>query len=327
MRTKKPGAVCQYRGVRNIMKEGRHRRYGKESMTMSETAKHGIDISRYQGKPDFGRLRDSVDFIIMQAGFGRYASQKDSEFERNYSECRKYDIPCGAYWFSYAATPDEARFEARACLDVLRGKKLEYPVYYDIEGSACSGDVSGKCTAFCEELENAGWFAGIYISRSPAQSYLNERCLKDYALWLAEYGSKLNWNGAVGMWQNSSTGRFPGISGDVDTDICYADYPSVIKSGGFNGWEKPTDTRPVLDKAGYKRGDKTLGVYALKQMLILAKKSGLVRQGVDDDRTFGEGTEKAVNSLLSAWGFSPNGTAGERFIQRLGRELSRTAGG
>ena len=292
---------------------------------MPDTTKRGIDISRYQGKPDFGKLKGAVDFVIMQAGFGRYSSQVDSEFARNYSECKKHGIPCGAYWFSYAADPDEARTEARACLEALRGKKLEYPVYYDIEGSACSGDVSGKCAAFCDELEKAGWFAGIYISRSPAQSYLNEHCVRDYALWLAEYGAALNWKGSVGMWQNSSSGRFPGISGDVDTDICYVDYPSVIKAGGFNGYEKPDGGKPVLDKSGYRRGDKTLGVYALKQLLILARKAGLVSQRVDDNRSFGEGTEKAVNALLSDWGCEPNGTAGEGFIRRLRKELVKTA--
>ena len=290
---------------------------------MSKTAKRGIDISRYQGKPDFGKLKDAVDFVIMQAGFGRYSTQKDAEFERNFTECRRYGIPCGAYWFSYASTPDVARLEAKACLAAIKGKRFEYPVYYDIEGSACSGDVSGKCRAFCDELEAAGWFTGIYISRSPAQTYLNSFCTKHYALWLAEYGSALNWQGSVGMWQNSSTGRFPGIIGDVDTDICYEDYPAMIRAGGFNGFEKPSggETGKVLDSEGFKRGDKSLGVYAYKQLLILAKKRGLITQTVDDNRSFGEGTEKATNALLGKWGFEQNGVAGEEVIRRLRKAL------
>ena len=284
-------------------------------------AKRGIDISRYQGRPDYSKLKDAVDFVIMQAGFGRYSSQRDAEFERNYRECRKYGIPCGAYWFSYASNADDARLEARACLEALKGKRFDYPVYYDIEGSACSGDVSGKCRAFCEELEKEGWFVGIYISRSPAESYLNEYCIKNYALWLAEYGSALHWSGTVGMWQNSSTGRFPGILGDVDTDICYADYPAIIRAGGFNGFEKPAGASPVLDKEGFRRGDKSLGVYAYKQLLILARKKGMISQKVDDNRSFGEGTEKATNALLTSWGFSPNGTAGSELIRRLREAL------
>lgn len=71
--------------------------------------RRGIDISRYQGKPDFAKVKTAVDYVITQAGFGRYSSQTDIEFERNYSECKKYGIPCGVYWFSYAVNPDDAR--------------------------------------------------------------------------------------------------------------------------------------------------------------------------------------------------------------------------
>lgn len=273
--------------------------------------KHGIDISRYQGKPDFAKLKNEVDFVIVQAGYGRLASQKDPEFERTYSECRKNGIPVGVYWFSYAATPQEARFEATACMDVIRGKQFEYPIYFDIEGNACSGDVSGKCRAFCDTLEAAGYYSGIYISRSPAQTYLNDYCIKHYALWLAEYGSRLNWTGGVGMWQNSSTGHFSGISGNVDTDICYEDYPKIIKQGGFNGYPK-ADPKP-LDTEGFKRGDKSLGVYYLKQRL---KAKG---HKVDDTEGFGGGTENAVNEILTASGYEPNGIAGKGFARLVMR--------
>ena len=93
----------------------------------------GIDISRYQGKPDFGRLESEVDYIILQAGYGRYSSQKDSEFERSYSECKKHGIPVGIYWYSYAKSTADALAEANACMEVIKGKQFEYPIYYDLE--------------------------------------------------------------------------------------------------------------------------------------------------------------------------------------------------
>ena len=40
------------------------------------------------------------------------------------------------------------------------------------------------------------------------------------------------------MWQYSSTGRVSGISGNVDMDICYIDYPAKIKAAGLNGFKK-----------------------------------------------------------------------------------------
>ncbi len=274
-------------------------------------ATKGIDISRYQGAPDFGKLKSEVDFVILQAGFGRYASQKDAQFERSYSECKKYGIPVGVYWYSYAKTAADALAEAAACMEVIAGKQFEYPIYYDLEeglGALGRSLVSSIAATFCNALEKAGYFAGIYISRSPAQSYLTSEVCGKYALWLAEYGSKLNWSGAVGMWQNSSAGRFSGISGNVDTDICYEDYPKLIKAGGFNGYPKQ-ETLKELDTEGFKRGDKSLGVYYLKQRL---KALGYK---LDDTQGFGGGTEQAVNKLLTLWGYKPNGIAGQRFAE------------
>ena len=281
--------------------------------------KKGIDISRYQGKPDFAKLKDEVDFVILQAGFGRYAGQKDSEFERSYAECKKYGIPCGAYWFSYAASAPDAIYEAAACAEVIKGKQFEYPIYFDIEGSACSGDVSGKCRNFCEELEKRGYFAGIYISRSPAQQYLSADVCKDYALWLAEYGGQLNWAGTVGMWQNSASGRFDGISGNVDTDFCYVDYPKMIKSAGLNGFEpaEPTEELDSAENRWYfygmpKTTENMRGLYAIKQRM-----KALGYGYLDDTGGFGGGTEKAVNDLLGEWGYVQNGVIGENFVKKI----------
>jgi GH25 family lysozyme M1 (1,4-beta-N-acetylmuramidase) len=52
---------------------------------------------------------------------------------------------------------------------------------------------------------------------------------------------------SYGIWQKSSTGRVPGIVGDVDLDECYVDYPAIIKSRGDNGFPKPT--APAVKKA------------------------------------------------------------------------------
>ena len=79
----------------------------------------------------------------------------------------------------------------------------------------------------------------------------------------------------------------------------------------------------TLDKKGYKKGDKALGTLALKQLLLLAKKKKLISQNMDNNPTFGSGTEKAVNSLLKKWGYKQTGTAGENFIAKLGEELRK----
>lgn len=287
---------------------------------VTDMSKKGIDISRHQGKPDFSKVKNSVDFIIIQAGYGRYINQKDSEFERSYKECKKNKIPVGAYWYSYARTTAEAKQEAAVCIEILKGKQFEYPIYYDLEenlGGMGKSLVSGIAEAFCTELEKAGYFVGIYMSRSPAQSYLTEAVAKRYTLWLAEYGSRLNWTGGVGMWQNSSSGKISGISGNVDTDICYEDFPAKIKAAGKNGFTAPKPAAKVLDSTGFKKGDKGEGVLAYKELLKIAAKLKICTAKVDDSDGFGGGTENATNALLKAWGYKENGIAGEKLVKKL----------
>ena len=203
--------------------------------------KRGIDISYAQGSVDFKKLRGHADFIIIRAGYGSSDVQRDEYFEQNYNECKRLKIPCGAYWFSYARNAQEALQEAQACISVIKGKRFEYPIYYDVEGGALSGGrdtVSEMCRTFCDELEKAGYFAGIYMSQSPLETLLDPEVRKRYALWVARYGGRLDYQGYVGMWQYSSGGRLPGITGSVDTDICYEDYPSVIKKAHLNGYKR-----------------------------------------------------------------------------------------
>ena len=282
----------------------------------------GIDISRWQGNPDFSQVRNNVDYVIIQAGYGKYSSQKDASFTYNIANCKKNDIPVGIYWYSYAKSVADAHAEAKACLEVIRGYKLEYPVYIDLEenlGALGRTLVSNIATAFCEDLEDAGYYAGIYISRAPAQSYLTDEVAKRYALWLAEYNTQLNWSGPVGMWQYSSKGRISGINGDVDMNYCYEDYPKLIKSAGLNGYPKPNPN--ILDTEGFKKGNKDNGVLALKQLLIIAHNLGVIAQKVDNNNSFGDGTEKAVNEYLKSIGKIQNGIVGENFIKSIGNKI------
>lgn len=283
-------------------------------------SKQGVDISYCQGAPDFAKLAKNVDFVILQAGYGRYSYQKDKTFERNYAECKKYKIPVGVYWFSYAESPADAKAEAAACMEVIKGKQFEYPIYYDVESRALSGDVYGKCRAFCDELEKNGYFAGIYISRSPAQSYLPADVGDKYALWIADYNSKCYYSGSYGMWQNSSTWGTGGIATNVDHDYCYVDYPSMIKRLGLNGFPKSEPTE-VLDEKGMAKGDKGQNVLAYKQLLIIAKKRGLIKQSVNSDGGFGDGTEIATNEMLKYLGYVQNGIAGNNLLKKLGEVL------
>ena len=209
---------------------------------------NGIDVSEWQGKINWSKVK--TDFAILRAGYGRLSSQIDKCFETNYAGCKSAGIPCGAYWFSYALTPDEARQEAQACIEVIKGKQFEYPIYYDVEENKTlnlgQSAVSAIIRAFLDELEKARYFAGLYMSVDNLITYTDERIKERYAVWIAEYDVlRPSYNGSYGMWQKSSTGRLDGIQGNVDLNEAYKDYPSIIKEKGLNGWSRESDKHRI----------------------------------------------------------------------------------
>lgn len=217
--------------------------------------KNGIDVSVYQGNIDWKAVRNSgIEFAIIRAGFGREISQKDSQFEANYNGCKANNIPCGAYWYSYANSPEDAEKEADACLKIINGKKFEYPIYYDVEEQAVlnlgKARVSAIIRAFLKKVESAGYFVGLYMSASHLNNFVEDDIKNRYAVWVAHYGvSKPTYSGNYGIWQKSSTGKISGINGNVDLNESYVDYPTVIKSAGLNGYPKQQTTAQPTEQA------------------------------------------------------------------------------
>ena len=213
----------------------------------------GIDVSVHNGSIDWNRVKnDGIGFAILRAGYGKVASQKDKKFEDNYASAKAAGIPVGAYWYSYAKTVDEARQEAEACISILHGKQFEYPIFFDVEEKATLNTGKSNCSAmiraFCAALEKAGYWVGLYTSRSVLGTHIEDDIKNRYAIWAAEWGAKLNYNGSVGIWQYSDKGRVDGITGAVDLDEGYIDYAKLVKERGLNGFTASADiTTPVAD--------------------------------------------------------------------------------
>lgn len=283
----------------------------------------GIDISTYQRNVDFKKLKAAgVNFVILRAGYGNalaYPNQYDDMFESHYKNAKAAGLNVGAYWYLYATTVSGAQQEAKSFLKALKGKKFEYPVYIDLEERSQFNTGRTNCSnmvrAFCDILENAGYWSGLYISRSPLQDYITTEVANRYSLWVAEYASKCNYNGQVDIWQYTSSARYNGFNGNLDGDYSYKDYPTLIKNAGKNGYTKPAEK--VLDTKGMKENDKNLGVYELKSMLSIAEAQKDISTHITVDNTFGPGTTKVVNDLLKKWGYKQNGIAGENFIKKL----------
>lgn len=213
--------------------------------------KNGIDISWCQTQVDWSKVK--TDFAIIQAGGGRVKNKKDDMFESHYAGAKSAGIPVGAYWFSRALTVDEAIAEADIFISILNGKQFEYPVYMDVEVQKQldlgKDKLSEIVKAFIERVEKAGYWGGLYISRSHLQTYITDYVKNRFALWIAEWGTKLNYNGNVGIWQRSESGTVDGITGNVDLDVSYIDYLEKIRAKGLNGFGTSTgNTQTAQEK-------------------------------------------------------------------------------
>ena len=222
----------------------------------------GIDVSKHNGEIDWSKASKEIDFAIIRAGFGREAHQKDGKFEDNYEQAKKYGVPVGAYHYSYATSVSEAEKEAEVLLSWIRGKKFEYPIFFDIEEKSQVALPKSTCTAivkaFCKKIEAAGYWVGVYSFDSFFSSNLDSSIQEAYACWAARVENiKPKHCKKYGMWQYSWKGSVSGINGDVDMNFCYFDYPDAIKKAGLNGYsKKKNSTYSVLASIGELTEDK-----------------------------------------------------------------------
>lgn len=265
---KNPGSAHPYNTTGDLgwMDESSIRPYEEPKPTPTPTPvseRKGLDISSWQQGISFDAIKNSEynQFVILRGGFTGWGTgvsyNKDSCFEGFYADAKARGIPVGAYWYSCANTYDKGVAEANYFYEnCLKGKQFEYPVYMDVEDSHWQvGNKDGVTAAikgFCETLENKKYYVGIYasdISGFQEKMYVDQ--LKDYDKWVARYGSKPQYVTSYGMWQTASNGRINGYGENLDTDIAYQDYETIIKNAKLNGFdgEQPTPPTPPTPPA------------------------------------------------------------------------------
>lgn len=218
----------------------------------------GIDVSHWQGDFNFAKAKNNegVEFAIIKAGGGDAGLYKDSRFEGNYRKCVECGLPKGAYFYGNAKSVADAKKEAEYFISILSGKKYEYPVFYDVEGKMITDNDRATLTeivkAFCEIMESAGYWVGIYSSESFFNSEMNDGELTRYSHWVARWGKSKpapNSGAETQMWQfggETNLIRSNKINGQTcDQDYCYVDYPAKIKAAGLNGYAKSGTSAPA----------------------------------------------------------------------------------
>ena len=201
-----------------------------------------LDISAYQGEVDFTKGKsDGIWGVMLKATEGeRYLSPA---FDKNYQKATDSGLYVGAYHYLRASTPAEALKEAQFFLQKVAGKKLTLPLAVDIEAP--------------EQVERNKYYAMIYSTVNWFQTKLASSQLDVFDRWIAQVGvNQPTFNKPYGMWQYTWNAQINGITGRVDENISYKDYPTIIRNAGLNHLE-PEPEPPV---------SKVITVEQLKQM-------------------------------------------------------------
>ena len=117
------------------------------------------------------------------------------------------------------------------------------------DNSTLGGDLLGAAQGFCDTMEAAGLYAGVYASLNWWNNYLTAPGFNQYDRWVAQYYSACQYKGSYGIWQYTSTWSIGGKN--FDGNWAYKDYPSIIKA--MNGEKEPEKEEPELTEAEVKK--------------------------------------------------------------------------
>ena len=262
----------------------------------------GIDVSKWQGNIDWAKVKESgIEFALIRCGYGKNVeSQDDAYFRRNAHECTRLGIPFGVYLYSYATNVGEASSEAEHVLRLIKEYDLAYGVWYDLEDSVQANltekELGDIAVTFCEAIEYAGHYCGIYANLSWFNTRLTDSRLNAYDKWVAQWADKCTYEKNFGLWQYTNQGFVPGIDGRIDMNIAYKDYPEIMSNRKHTQKSIDEIAREVV------RGDWGNGDY---------RKTKLINKGYDYNAV-----QAKVNELLT-------GKHTQKSIDEIAREVVR----
>ena len=260
----------------------------------------GIDISYWNGDIDLTKVKNAgYKWVMIRCGWGNNSTDNDdSKFAANVAKAEKLGMPWGVYLFSYACSTSDAKSELAHIDRLLKAQKAKgylptMPIAIDIEptdtvknkGGWTSSNLTNVATIVLDGLKNLGYYPIIYTGCDEL-AMMNNHIRNDYDCWFAQWYTKptsYKYN-RLGIWQyggetnylNSPT--IPGV-GVTDQNLCYKDYPTIIKNGGYNGWknntQKPKEEKPKTTTPSVAKPSITI------QGAVKGKILGLITDGKD----------------------------------------------
>lgn len=208
----------------------------------------GIDVSRYQGTIDWSQVAETgIDFAMIRVGYRSPEADReiyaDTNASYNMQEAQAVGIQLGVYFFSTAATEEEAREEALWVAEYISRYRITYPVAFDCEGYEREGSVlydlskeqrTDIAVAFMQEIYDQGYtpmFYGSSYAMTDSNHWDMERIEQSYKVWVSQYPAlpypqteRSAYGRTHAMWQYTNQGSLPGISQPVDVNVAYFGY-------------------------------------------------------------------------------------------------------
>ena len=198
-----------------------------------------MDVSRWQGRIDWDKVKASglVSGVMLRVlGSKGGKPYLDPYFARNYAECARLGLPVGGYYYTCAVTQRQTEEELAALRVALADKNFQLPIVVDAEDpklrSLTPAKLSARVAEAAAQLEAWGLYAMVYTYTNFADTALDMAALAAYDLWIADYrGTRPTRK--HGMWQYTSSGTIPGVSGPGDLSVAYKDYAAIIQRAGL----------------------------------------------------------------------------------------------
>ncbi len=203
-----------------------------------------IDISYAQSLVDFEKVKKSgVSAVIIRTG---YLGKTDISFHSHITAAIEAGLDIGVYTYIMGNNAAETAQEAEETINRIAQYKghINYPVFCDMEDKKYFGlrydpkIRTDMIEAFCNTVNGAGYYPAVYINPSWLNYYTEkDRIIGKYDIWLAAWTESpfipTRYDFGQTMWQWGSE-KTDGIAGKTDSNICYIDYPALIKSKGKN---------------------------------------------------------------------------------------------
>ena len=182
-----------------------------------------LDISAHNGVIDWNSVAhsDVYGVILRVAASAQY---RDSRLKENVAGCKKYGIPYGIYIYSYAENYTEGQAYANFTNALINEFSMNptLGIFLDLESNNYTqfmGPIHYEAVVkgFYSVIPNAE----LYTYTNYADTALNSAYLRNRITWIADYRGYVGYTGSYRMWQYTSKGSCPGVSGNVDRSILY----------------------------------------------------------------------------------------------------------